>query len=171
VVAGNFLPKMRPLNTRGADPARTSAAERVAGWILVLAGVANAGLFLFARLDQARLISSIVGIGAIAVIAVNWAWLARSLLFGARTADAEASQRAPTERRRVMAWLLFAIFYLAVTACVKTFVNDPATTGKVGTWMLLTFCCIYALAGYQMSCQKRRNAGSAQPTPDDSDAM
>jgi hypothetical protein len=167
IVAGNFLPKMRPLNTAG-DPATTTAAERIAGWLLVLVGVADIGLFMLARLDVARSISSIIGIGAIAVIALNWAWLARGLIFDPHTTDAQATpQRAPTERRRIMAWLLFAIFYLAVTAWVKVFVRDPAATDKAGTWMLLTFSILFALTGYRASCRKRTNPGSAQPEPND----
>jgi hypothetical protein len=173
VLTGNFLPKMRPLNTPGGDPATTTAAERVAGWILVLVGVADVALFLFARLDLARSISSIIGIGAIAVIAVNWAWLARTLLFGRRqTADGPATpQRAPTERRRIMIWLLFAIFYLALTACVKAFVSDPASSDKVGTWLLVTFCILFSLTSYQLSPRKRPKCGSGQPEADDSDAV
>jgi hypothetical protein len=173
VLTGNFLPKMRPLNTPGSDPTSTTAAERVAGWILVLVGVTDAALFLFARLDLARSISSIIGIGAIAVIAVNWAWLARGLLFGGpRTAGGVTTpQRAPTERRRVMIWLLFAIFYLALTACVKAFVSDPASSDKVGTWMLLTFCVLYSLTAYQLNFRKRRKCASDQPEANDSDTI
>src|ERR1700728_3761365 len=172
VLTGNFLPKMRPLNPPVGDPASTTAAERVAGLILVLVGVADAALFLFARLDLARSISSIIGIGAIAVIAANWAWLARGLLFGGpRTPDgATTPQRAPTQRRRIMIWLLFAIFYLALTACVKVFVTDPAASGKVGTWMLLPFCVLYSLTAYQLNSRRRPKCRSGQPEADDSDA-
>jgi hypothetical protein len=173
VVTGNFLPKMRPLNAPGTDAARTTAAERVAGWILVVVGAADVALFLFAPLSVARAVSSIIGIGAIAVIAANWAWLARGLLFGGpRTADGMTMpQRAPTQRRRIMIWLLFAIFYLALTACVKLFVNDPASSDKVGTWMLITFCVLYSLTAYQLNFRKRCNGGSGQSEPNDNDTI
>jgi len=97
VVAGNFLPKMRPLNTPGGDPARTSAAERTAGWILVVAGVANIALFLLARLPMAREISSLIGIAAITVIAANWLWVAGGVLLARRRTDGEtpSKHRAP----------------------------------------------------------------------------
>ncbi|GEM_PF-1038942 len=173
VLTGNYLPKMRPLNTPATHPASTTAAERVAGWILVLVGVADVALFLFARLDLAKSISSIIGIGAIAVIAVNWAWLARTLLFGRRqTADGPATtQRAPTERRRIMIWLLFAIFYLALTACVKAFVSDPASSDKVGTWLLITFGVLFSLTSYQISPRKWPRCRSGQPEADGSDGL
>jgi hypothetical protein len=69
-----------------------------------------------------------------------------------------------------MIWLLFAIFYLALTACVKVFVTDPAASDKVGTWMLLTFGVLYSLTTYQLSLRKRPKCGSAQQELDDSDA-
>jgi hypothetical protein len=70
-----------------------------------------------------------------------------------------------------MIWLLFAIFYVSATACVKVFVSDPAESDKVGTWMLLTFCVLYSLTGYQLSIRKRRNTGSGQSQPDESDTI
>jgi hypothetical protein len=173
VLTGNFLPKMRPLNPPAGDPASTTAAERVAGLILVLVGIADAALFLFAPLGLARSISSIIGIGAIAVIAANWAWLARVVLFGRRqAADGQTMpQRAPTERRRIMIWLLFAIFYLALTAFVKVFDSDPASSDKVGTWMLLTFGVLYSVTWYKINFRKRPNCGSGHAEPDDSDVI
>ena len=113
--------------------------------------------------------SSIIGIGALIVIALNWAWLARGLMFGRYTTEAQATpQRAPTERRRIMAWLLFAIFYLAVTAWLKVFVSDPAATDKAAVWMLLTFSIIFALTGYRTTvCRKQQTDGTGTSGPDD----
>jgi hypothetical protein len=173
VVTGNFLPKMRPLNTPATEPTSATAAERVAGWILVLVGFADIVLFMFARLEVARTISSIIGIGAIAIIAANWAWLARGVLFGrGQTGGGETTlYRAPTERRRIMIWLLFAIFYLSATAAVKMFVSDPAASDKVATWMLLVFAVFYSLTAYWNSPRKSRTCGSSQPSaPNDSDS-
>jgi hypothetical protein len=174
VVTGNFLPKMRPLNTPATEPTSATTAERVAGWILVLVGFADVALFMFARLEVARTISSIIGIGAIAVIAANWAWLARSVLFGrGRTAGGETTlYRAPTQRRRIMIWLLFAIFYLSATAAVKVFVSDPGSSDKVATWMLLAFGIFYSLTAYWNSPRKSGTCGSAQPpSPDNSHTL
>jgi hypothetical protein len=174
VVTGNFLPKMRPLNTPATEPTSATAAERVAGWILVLVGFADIALFMFARLEVARTISSIIGIGAIAVIAANWAWLARGVLFGrGQTVGGETTlYRAPTQRRRIMIWLLFAIFYLSATAAVKVFVSDPASSDKVATWMLLAFGVFYSLTAYWNSPRKSRSCGSGQSSsPDDSETI
>ena len=51
LVIGNFLPKLRPLKSPDANPAKGMAAERFAGWILVLAGIVYIALFTFAPLD------------------------------------------------------------------------------------------------------------------------
>jgi hypothetical protein len=174
VVTGNFLPKMRPLNTPVTEPTSATAAERVAGWILVLVGFADIALFMFAPLEVARTISSIIGIGAIAVIAANWAWLARGVLFGrGQTVGGETTlYRAPTQRRRIMIWLLFAIFYLSATAAVKVFVSDPASSDKVATWMLLAFGVFYSLTAYWNSPRKNQRCGAGQPSsPDDSQTL
>ena len=72
LVIRNFLPKLRPLNSPHANPAKGMAAERSAGWILVLAGTAYIALFLFAQLDQAGRLSSVIGISALVAIAANW---------------------------------------------------------------------------------------------------
>jgi|HubBroStandDraft_5_1064220.scaffolds.fasta_scaffold07627_2 hypothetical protein len=174
IVTGNFLPKMRPLNTPATEPTSATTAERVAGWILVLVGFADVALFMFAKLEPARAISSIIGIGAIAVIAANWAWLARGVLFGrSQTVGGKTTlYRAPTERRRIMIWLLFAIFYLSATAAVKLFVSDPGASDKVATWMLVAFGVLYSLTAYWNSPRKGPRCASGEPSaPDDSDTI
>jgi len=70
-----------------------------------------------------------------------------------------------------MMWLLFAICYLAVTAWIKVFINDPTATDKAATWMLLTFSILYALTGYRIGFRGKRSCGAAQVTPHDGDAL
>jgi hypothetical protein len=70
-----------------------------------------------------------------------------------------------------MIWLLFAIFYLALTACVKAFVSDPASSDKVGTWLLITFGVLFSLISYQISPRKWPKCRSGQPEADDIDAV
>src|SRR5215469_215511 len=48
VIVGNLVPKLRPLNSPSSDPAEAGAAERSAGWTLVLAGIVYIALFAFA---------------------------------------------------------------------------------------------------------------------------
>ena len=147
VVTGNFLPKMRPLNTAHGDPAKTTAAERLAGWVLSLAGLAYIALFVFAPLDQARHVSSIIGIGAIVLIALDWTWLARSVLFRARQpveGSSETSQSA-LQRRTLATWLLFAFFYVLAVACVTFLFGDTRWGHQIGAWSIVAFSSAYAL--------------------------
>src|SRR5262249_20846318 len=60
VVTGNFLPKMRPLDATTGDIERVAGAERRAGWMLVIMGLALVGLFVAAPLPLARGLSTIV---------------------------------------------------------------------------------------------------------------
>jgi len=146
VVTGNLLPKMRPLNSPRGNPAKVTAAERFAGWILVLAGIAYLALFLFAPLDQALPVSSIIGMGALVVIAANWMWLARGALFrGRQKAEGTValSERA-AEKRKLVIWLLFAFFYVVATACVAFLFGQKPWVHELALWMVVGFGMIYA---------------------------
>jgi hypothetical protein len=147
VVVGNFLPKMRPLNWPGVDPAETSAAERMAGWMLVLAGVAYSGWFLFAPLKLARPAASFVGIAALVMIAVNWVWWARRARRRDPGVSAEAAtpSRQAVEKRTLMIWLLFAFLYVFATACVVYLINDRHRTLAIASWMHVGFWAIFAV--------------------------
>lgn len=146
-VTGNFLPKMRPLNTARGNRARATAAERLAGWVLLLAGIVYLALFAFAQLDQARRVSSIIGIGAILVIAADWAWLARSVLSsaGKQLEDAPELSRSAMQTRKLAASLLIAFFFVLAVACVTFLFGDTPWGHQIGSWSIVAFSSIYAL--------------------------
>ena len=149
VAMGNLLPKMRPLSPAGRDPAGTAAAERFAGWLLVLAGIAHIAAFLILPLPEARPVSAVIGIAAIVVIGVSWARLARGALSRAAPvaeADPVADKRARAQRQVVFA-LLFGLFYLLTTAGVKSLVDDRSALHDYAAWMLLGLCMAYAVVG------------------------
>ena len=160
VVIGNFLPKMRPLNMDRIDPARTTAAERLAGWVLSLAGLVYIALFVFAPLNHARHVSSIIGIGAIVLIALDWTWLARSVLFGTRhrLQDAPQISRRPAQKNKPALWLLCAFFYVLTAACITFLFHDTPWGHQIGSWSIVIFASIYAvlygfLGDNQRSCK------------------
>ena len=142
IVTGNFIPKMRPLYAPGRDPRRVHASERFAGWTLVLAGIGYIGSFSFARLDEARVLASTIGICAMVLIAVNWAWLGRAVFFPPQPVTPLNGQAA--ERRRLIIVLLFAFFWILATACAKYLVNDQRWVNELGSWMTVGFCFLYA---------------------------
>jgi hypothetical protein len=147
VVIGNFMPKMRPLATAGLDPARIRGAERFAGWLMVLAGVACGALFVLTPLEQARRASSIVGICAIVPIASHWAWLAKNGRIKTRgTVEApSAAEPEAYERRKLIVWLLVAFLYAFASACVAFLFHDAPWRDKLATWMLVGFGFVFAL--------------------------
>lgn len=118
IFMGIYLPRLKPLGVQGTDTTKALAAERVAGWILVLAGLLYVAAFLLAPLAQAKRLSAIIGIGAIALVALiaaYWLWSARSVLLRGRKAaalDGRARQQA------LMVKLLAAFFYVFATACI-----------------------------------------------------
>jgi len=144
VVTGNFLPKARPLNAPGVNPAGpAAAAERFAGWTLVLVGIAYLVLFALAPLDQARKISSLLGIGAMIYIAASWAWMARGALLGGRE-DSPAARALAAEKRRLIVPLLFAFFYALATASAVFLLHNRHQIEEVSWWMFLGFWLLYA---------------------------
>jgi len=147
VVTGNFLPKVRPLDAPGVNPEQAAAAaERLAGWILVVAGLAYIGLFAFAPLERARMVASILGISAMILIAADWAWLVRGALLGGRGDPEEtAADRArAAAKRRLMVSLLFAFFYAFATACMVFLLRDRHLIDEVSWWMFLGFWLMFA---------------------------
>lgn len=146
IVMGNLLPKLRPLNAHGGEPAAVTAAERLAGWLLVLAGIVQTALFLFAPLAQARPISSLIGIGAIVIVAVSWTRLAILTL---KCRDTQSSGHVPdkraAEQRQVVGWLMFAFFYVFATACLTFLFKDQPWFHTFASWMLIGAVFVYAL--------------------------
>ena len=156
VLIGNFVPKMRPLNSPSGSPAKDMAAERSAGWILVLAGISFIALFLFAPLEQASRVSSVVGISALVAIAANWTWLRRTALSRSRQITGPtAGLSEQAEERKVVTWLLFAFFYVFATACVVFLFHNKPWIHDFGSWIVLAFGLTYAVL-YGVSESKPR---------------
>jgi len=131
IVTGNFLPKLRLLS---GDPLRTAAAERLAGWMLVLTGIADIALFLFAPLEQARLVAALLGISATAAIAVSWA----GLLF------VRSQAAVPSAKRRTMGFLLVAFFYVFANAWV-VFLSDNRWVPELIFWVNVGIGIVFAI--------------------------
>jgi hypothetical protein len=144
VITGNFLPKTRPLNAPGVNPTRpAAAAERFSGWTLFVVGIAYIGLFALAPLDQARKISSILGIGAMIYVAASWGWMLRGALLGGQEESIADRQRAAAKRRLVMP-LLLAFFYALATASMVFLLHNRRQIEEAGWWMFLGFWLLYA---------------------------
>jgi hypothetical protein len=151
VVTGNFLPKMRPLSAPGGAHGGVGAAERLAGWVLVLTGITHIALFTFATLDQARRVSSIIGVSAIACIAVSWTWSGRHLWLHRRDKSAAIpgagptqNEAGPTQNAKLMRALLFAFFFVFSVACVAALIDVAHWSAELKSWMGLGFIAAYS---------------------------
>lgn len=142
ILVGNALPKVRPLALLTGSAKRSSAAERFAGWVLVLAGAVYIGSFLFAPVPDAKRISSIAGVAALLLIAGSWTWLA---LRGNKPPVARDGQ----EPRTLMLWLILAFFYVFATACFGFLFG-------LAWWMVVVFWLAYTVLSVLI---KRRTAG------------
>ncbi len=107
VLMGNFLPKItRPMSAQASNPAKAMAAERFAGRVFVLGGIAYAAVWIFGPQESAPLISSLTGLGAFGLAAANWLRLMGAELF--------RNQREPGANKKHQARLqiLFALFWV-----------------------------------------------------------
>jgi hypothetical protein len=145
VVIGNFLPKLRAFTWIGTT-ASSAATERLAGWMLVLTGTVWIVLFAFVPLDQARHLSALTGISALAIIAAKFYWHARGSFFSRRKekqGTTTFSEHSAGERK-IIVYLLCAFFYAFVTACIKFLIDEKPLADKLTSWMLFAFCLLYA---------------------------
>jgi hypothetical protein len=145
VVIGNYLPKLRALAWARVN-VRSAETERMSGWMLVLTGIAWIALFSFVPLNQARHVSAMIGISALTIIAVNWAWHARrGLLLIPKEQEASTISSVQTAgKHRIVGYLLFAFFYAFVTACIKFLFDEKQVADKLTSWMLFALCILYA---------------------------
>jgi hypothetical protein len=142
LVTGNLLPKLRPLGRLGT-PADAQRAERLAGWLLVLTGLGQLGLFALAPLGLARPLAAILGAGALLAIAGNWTWLALTSWLGMHGPTARAAP--PSEARKVAGWLLLAVAQVLATACVAGMSSGGEWRARLTSWMAAGFWGLYAV--------------------------
>ena len=146
VVIGNLLPKLRPLTSFSSDHAR-AAAERFAGRILVLAGIAYVVSFALLPLEVAGRASSIVGISALVAIAVEWTWfVGRPRFFASEPGEEPAVLSRPAvEKRNLTIWILFALLYVLVAVSGKSVFADERRMSEFATWMIVGFGTAFAI--------------------------
>jgi hypothetical protein len=143
LVIGNSVPKLRPLHS-SRSKSSSMAIERLWGWALVLAGSAWIALFAFAPLNQARYAAALIGIGALTLIAVNWTWSARRAFFDVGRENDAIAMSVPAGPRRLIAYLLFAFFFVVITACVKFLIVEKQLADQLTSRMLFVFGPVYA---------------------------
>ena len=154
VAVGNFLPKLRPLQQSFANVAHGMAAERFAGWTLVLTGLAFIALFALLPLKQARSVSAIIGIGAILTIAARWVGFAPSTVpRPQQSAETTVAMGRRSAEKRRLAALLSAFFCLFGTACAAFLLS------KESWWMTTGFLLSYpAIIGFRPRSACNREA-------------
>lgn len=145
VATGNLLPKLRPLRRLGAAPADALAAERFAGWLLVLAGLGQLALFAVAPLPLARALAAILGAGALLAIGASWAWLGWEAARRPRGGTAPDPGAPPGASDQVAVWLVFALVQVLATACAAAFADGDAWGARLLSWMPLGFWGLYAV--------------------------
>ncbi|MBN4046487.1 hypothetical protein JYU02_00645 [bacterium AH-315-P15] len=154
VIMGNFLPKIvRPLSAQHSDPVKVLAAERFAGRTFVLAGIAYISVWVFAPPENAMLISSLVGLGAFALVATNWVWLIRGEL------PRNQQETKSDKIRHAMFQILFALFWV-----FAIFLADSLWGDHISRPMGIAY--VFALVFWgALSANKARLRKRHEPSP------
>jgi hypothetical protein len=143
--AGNLLPKFRLFDAPGRDPAQTLAGERFAGWVFVITGTAYVIIWAFAPMSSVMLVSSIVGLGSLALVALDW--MRRAIAKKPSTARRQAT--VPTVVRRT----LLGTMLLAVGWGCALFLVDHIWGDRVSQWGAAIFPIMlaFAIAAHQLA--------------------
>ncbi len=110
VIFGNLVPKFRAISAGSRESARSIAADRFAGWVLVAAGFTFAGLWLFAPLDRAAALSPLAGGAAFVASGGYWIWAAVSARRGGAEPSTPPSNELSASVRRMIIVILAGIF-------------------------------------------------------------
>ena len=140
---GLFLNKLHRSGA-SADDASKAAADRLLGRTLMVTGFADVALFL-SGLEDARLLSLIIGVGVLLALAAGWSWRLRTALF-------RATRQSSREKRM----LLVTSIYTAATACAAFLFDSRTWTGGLASWMIVVFWLLYIASS--ASAIEQRNA-------------
>ena len=154
ILIGNSLPKLRPFNRTRVNM-RPATVERFSGWLLVLAGISWVALFALASLYEAKRVAALIGVGALAILAVSWIWAAVATVRNGAGPTPIANERVAL-KWQLTAALLFAFFYVFVVACLKFLVNQAEYANELSIWMLTAFWLLYAVL-YALGPRKDRH--------------
>jgi hypothetical protein len=147
--AGNLLPKFRLFDALQLDPVKALAAERFAGWAFVLAGAAYVAVWALAPMPSVMPISSIVGLAAFALVAVD---LMRRV-GGARASVATSQATEATLVKRTLLGMSFLAFGWGVTIFLVDYIWGDA----VSQWVAVIWSILVASGIMRLSA--RRSTG------------
>lgn len=138
---GLFLQKLHSPGAPAEDASK-AAADRLLGRILMVTGLADVALFL-SGLEDARLVSLIIGVGVLLALAAGWSWRLRTAPLG------PARQKVREKRM-----LLVTSIYTGATACAAFLFDSRTWTGGLASWMIVVFWLLY-IAGSASALEQR----------------
>lgn len=133
VGAGNVLPKLvAPLS--GREPASAGAgADRLAGWVFVLAGLAMIAIWLIAPVELAAPAVAVLGVAAF-LLAV-----AALIVQGARQGGAMRTPPSPFSDRAVALRYALGMILAGLLAAFTMILADEIWGDQVARWMAVFF--------------------------------
>ena len=133
ILFGNILPKLvSPLGSDAEAAGRSRAADRIAGLVLVLTGLAVVAIWLAVPADSAMLASAMAGLGGLFISLMLWTFQAAPRLAGFR--GPEALEHPASIRRLTVLFLLHAVFWVFLIFLADTLWGDASAK-----WIAIAF--------------------------------
>jgi hypothetical protein len=141
--AGNLLPKFRLFDAPQFDPAKALAAERFAGWVFVLAGTAYVAAWVLAPMPSVIVISSVIGLVAFALVALDVV----RLMSGARASVATPPAAEATRVKRILLGTLLLTSGWGAAMFLVDYIWGDDVSQRLAVIFSIVFVFIVALGG------------------------
>lgn len=134
VAAGNLLPKFHLFHSPRREARESLAAERFAGWVFVVAGVAYLAVWALAPMATVMLISSLVGLTAFALVAID--------LLRRRGATVPQTKVGQVTEENLAKRLLLATILLTLGWAVVIFLADHIGGDAAARWCGIAYVIV-----------------------------
>lgn len=143
LIMGNLLPKFAvPTSLQNLDPRRFMAAERFAGWVFVLAGVAAMASSVLLPLDRMLAVEAVIGVAAFGIVALAWVVLTRGgpvPTLAELAPDGPADATSPRSRTGILL-ILHGLFWVFMIFLIDSIWGDQAAQ-----WTAIIFALVTAV--------------------------
>jgi len=145
IIALGFFLQRLPARAAQAGSSTKATGDRLIGWALMLAGLAQLALFSLISPEPARLGSLMIEMTLLVAFATGWSWrLIHTWMSKRSTARATGTPDGTTKRERLFSILLLAAYvYIAATACAAFLFESRI--GALALWMTALFWMLYTL--------------------------
>lgn len=141
IFSANAIPKLHWLGT-SENPAQLRSAERFAGWMLVLGGIASGLVWVFAPIDLVLWLGPLTGLSAFAIVLLNTLRVSRSTMVG---------------RSIPKPVFALSLIMLSVAWAMAIFIVDNIWGDQVSQWAAIIFVMVLVFVTSLWTMKNKQN--------------